>query len=190
MNGCTTTFAAGVFCLAANNAKPLCIPTNSLNWFQKAQLTAAQFYASRTGLTFGFGAGGDAGGGIGPKGSSWNFGLGGSSSTLIVADASGNSGFLNSISGGFSGTKMSSAGSQWGYGAAAGPTFLVSPFSINKIAGPSGAVSAGGGSGVLGGGFSLSTSGALTLTAGWGAGAEAGVSPQGGTSQFIPFCHK
>jgi len=166
----------------------VCIDPKSLNFLQKAQLFAAQAYAKLTGWTFGFGAGLDAGAGAGPKGTSWNFGLGGSASTLIVADASGNSGFLNSASGGFAAVKMSSAGSWWGAGAAAGPSVLVSPFSINTIAGPSVSVSGGGGSGVLGGGGSINTSGALTLTAGWGAGAEAGVSPQFGTSQFIPFC--
>ena len=84
--------------IPANNGKPTCFPTSSLNWSQKAQLTAAQFYAGLTGWTFGFGAGLDAGAGIGPKGSSWNFGAGGSASTLIVADGAGNSGFLNSAS--------------------------------------------------------------------------------------------
>ena len=138
--------------------------------------------------TFGFGAGLDAGAGVGPKGTSWNFGLGGSASTLIVADASGNSGFLNSASGGFAAAKMSSAGSWWGAAAAAGPSVLVSPFSINTIAGPSFSASGGGGSGVLGGGGSITTSGALTITAGWGAGAEGGFSAQFGPSQFIPFC--
>jgi hypothetical protein len=106
---------------------------------------------------------------------------------MIVADASGNSGFLNSASGGFSAVKMSSAGSWWGAGAAAGPSFLVSPNPISKIAGPSGSFSGGGGA-VLGAGFSITTSGAATFTFGVGAGAEAGVSPQFGTSQFIPFC--
>jgi hypothetical protein len=170
--------------------KPPCFPTSSLNWSQKAELMAAQTYAGLTGWTFGFGAAFDAGAGIGPKGSSWNVGLGGSASTLIVADASGNSGFLNSASRGISGVKMSSPGSWWGAGAAAGPSVLVSPFSINTIAGSSVSLSAGGGSGVVGGGGSISTSGALTVTAGWGVGAEAGISPQLGTSQFIPFCHQ
>ena len=172
----------------ANNAKPTCFPTSSLNWSQKAQLTAAQFYAGLTGWTFGFGAGLDAGAGIGPKGSSWNFGAGGSASTLIVADGAGNSGFLNSASGGFSAVKMSGAGSWWGAGAAAGPSVLVSPNPISTIAGPSGSFSAGGGA-VLGAGISVTTSGAATVTFDVGAGAEAGVSPQFGTSQFIPFCH-
>jgi RHS repeat-associated protein len=166
----------------------LCISTESLNWLQQAQLTAAQTYAYLTGWTFGFGAGLDAGAGVGSKRSSWNFGLGGSASTLIVADASGNSGFLNTVSGGFSAVKTSSAGSWWGAGAAAGPSVLVSPFSINRIAGPSGSISAGGGA-VLGAGATITTSGAATFTFGVGAGAEAGVSPQFGTSQFIPFCH-
>ncbi|HUL32553.1 MAG TPA: RHS repeat-associated core domain-containing protein [Candidatus Eisenbacteria bacterium] len=171
----------------ANNGKPPCISTSSLNWSQRAQLTAAQFYANLTGWTFGFGAGLDAGAGVGPKRSKWNFGGGGSGSTLIVADASGNAGFLNSVSGGFSAVKMSGTG-RWGAGAAAGPSFLVSPNPISTIAGPSGSISAGGGL-VLGAGASITTSGAATFTFGVGAGAEAGISPQGGTSQFIPFCH-
>jgi len=196
-SGCVTTIDPNAFNLlglggnssgGANNAKPSCFPTSSLNWSQKAQLLAAQFYASLTGWTFGFGAGLDAGAGIGPKGSSWNFGVGGSASTLIVADASGNSGFLNSASGGFSAIKMSSAGSWWGAGAAAGPSVLVSPNAISRIAGPSGSFSAGGGA-VLGAGISVTTSGAATVTFGVGAGAEGGVSPQFGKSQFIPFCH-
>ena len=173
---------------AANNGKPTCFPRSSLNWSQKAQLVAAQFYANLTGWTFGFGAGADAGAGIGPKGSSWNFGAGGSASTMIVADGAGNSGFFNSASGGFSAVKMSGAGSWWGAGAAAGPSFLVSPYPISKIAGPSGSVSGGGGA-VLGAGASITTSGAATFTFGVGAGAEAGFSPQFGTSQFIPVCH-
>jgi len=170
------------------NPAKVCIDPKSLNFLQKAQVFAAQTYAKLTGLTFGFGAGLDAGAGAGPKGTSWNFGLGGSASTLIVADASGNSGFLNSASGGFAAAKMSSAGSWWGAGAAAGPSVLVSPFSINTIAGPSFSASGGGGSGVLGGGGSITTSGAFTITAGWGAGAEGGFSAQFGPSQFIPFC--
>lgn len=169
------------------NAEPPCIPIKSLNWLQRAQLTAARAYASLTGWTFGFGTGFDAGAGVGPRGSSWNFGVGGSGSTLIVADASGNSGILNSVSAGFAGVKTSSAGSWWGAGAAAGPSVLVSPFPISKIAGPSGSVSAGGGA-VLGAGASVTTSGAATFTFGVGAGAEAGASPQFGTSKFIPFC--
>jgi RHS repeat-associated protein len=173
---------------APNNGTATCFPTKSLNWSQKAQLTAAQFYAGLTGWTFGFGVGGDAGAGVGSPNSSWNFGAGGSASTLIVADGSGNSGFLNSVSGGFSAVKMSGAGSWWGAGAAAGPSFLVSPNPISTIAGPSGSVSAGGGA-VLGAGISVTTSGAATFTFGVGAGAEAGVSPQFGTSQFSPFCH-
>ncbi len=172
-----------------SNAQPPCISTNSLNLVQRAELAAAQTYARQFRLTFGFGAGADAGAGIGPKSSSWNFGFGGSASTLVVADASGNSGFLNSVSGGFAGVKMTSAGSSSGAGAAAGPSVLVSPFSINKIAGRSGSISLGGGTGVLGGGASVTTSGAATFTFGWGAGAEFSVSPQLGTSQFIPFCH-
>jgi hypothetical protein len=174
---------------AANGANNnMCIPKSSLNWLQKAQLLAAQTYADLLGLTVGFGVGVDGGAGIGSPTSSWNLGVGGSASTMIVADGSGNSGFLNSASGGFSVVKMSSPGSWWGAGIAAGPSLLVSPFSISKITGRSGSVSAGGGVGVLGGGFSLTTSGALTLTAGAGAGAEAGASPQVGTSQFIPVC--
>jgi RHS repeat-associated protein len=167
-----------------------CASVGSLNWLQRAELAAAQYYANLTGGTVGFGAGADAGAGIGSTGSKWNFGVGGSASTLIVADASGNSGFLNSISGGFSAVKMKSPGSWWGAGAAAGPSLLVSPFPISQIAGPSGSISAGGGTGVLGGGLTVTTSGAATLTVGWGAGAEAGISPQGGTSEFTPFCHE
>lgn len=173
----------------ANNAKTPCIPTSSLNWSQKAQLKAAQFYAGSTGLTFGFGAGADAGAGIGPKGSSLNFGLGGSASTLIVADGTGSSGFLNSASGGFAVVKTSGPGSWWGAGAAAGPSLLVSPNPISTIAGPSGSASAGGGA-VLGAGVSVTTSGAVTVTFGVAAGAMAGFSSQFGTSQFIPFCKK
>jgi len=172
----------------AGNAD-VCIDPSSLNLFQKAQLFAAQTYAKLTGWTFGFGAGADAGAGLGPKSSSWNVGVGGSASTLIVADGSGNAGFLNSISAGFSGVKMKAAGSIWGAGFAAGPSVLVSPFSINTIKGPSGSLSGGGGA-VLGAGGSISTSGAATLSFGVGAGAVASASPQGGTSKFIPFCHK
>jgi hypothetical protein len=69
-----------------------------------------------------------------------------------------------------------------------GPSVLVSPNPITTIAGPSGSLSAGGGA-VLGGGISVTTSGAVTITFGVGAGAELGTSPQFGTSQFIPFCH-
>jgi RHS repeat-associated protein len=166
-----------------------CIPTDQLNWLQKAQLKAARTYSRITGGTVGFGVGVDAGAGIGPRGSKWNVGGGGSASTLIVADASGNAGFLNSASGGLAGVKTSSSGSWWGAGAAAGPTVLLSPFPINKIAGPSWSVSGGGGA-VLGAGGSATSSGAVTLTFGVGAGSEAGVSPQYGTSQFVPFCHE
>jgi hypothetical protein len=122
---------------AANNGKPPCISTSSLNWSQKAQLTAAQFYANLTGWTFGFGAGLDAGAGVGPKGSKWNFGVGGSGSTLIVADASGNAGFLNSVSGGFSAVKMGSTG-RWGAGAAAITfgVFTPVPLAISLLLGP------------------------------------------------------
>ena len=82
---------------------------------------------------------------------------------------------------------MTSAGTWWGWGAAAGPAVLLSPNSIAKIAGPSGAFSMGGGA-VLGAGVSVSTSLAATVTFGVGAGAEAGFSPQWGTSSFIPAC--
>lgn len=68
-----------------------------------------------------------------------------------------------------------------------GPTFLVSPNPISTVAGPSASLSAGGGA-VLGAGVSVTTSGAATFSFGVGFGAEAGISPQFGTSQFIPFC--
>jgi len=58
---------------------------------------------------------------------------------------------------------------------------------IDKAAGPSGPFSLGGGA-VLGAGANITTSGAATVTFGLGVGAEAGVSPQFGTSQFVPFC--
>jgi RHS repeat-associated protein len=51
---------------AANN-NPTCLSTKSLNWSQKAQLTAAQFYSGLFGGTVGFGVGGDAGAGAGPS---------------------------------------------------------------------------------------------------------------------------
>jgi RHS repeat-associated protein len=187
-NGGIANYAQNFTATVTATGPPTCFPTSSLNWSQKAQLTAARFYAGLTGLTFGFGAGLDAGAGIGSKGSSWNFGAGGSASTLIVADGSGNSGFLNSASGGFAAVKMTGAGSWWGAGAAAGPSVLVSPNPIGKIAGPSGSFSAGGGA-VLGAGISVTTSVAATVTFGVGAGTELGFSPQFGTSQFIPFCH-
>ncbi len=165
------------------------IDSRSLNFLQRAQLYAAQTYANLTGWTIGFGVGADAGAGAGPKGTSWNIGLGGSASTMIVADGSGNAGFLNSVSGGVAGIKMQSAGSWFGAGFAAGPLVLLSPRSINAIKGQSGSISGGGGA-VLGAGASISTSGAVTVTFGLGACAEAGISPQFGPSQFIPFCHK
>ena len=172
----------------ANLVTQPCMSTNSLNWLQKAQLAAAQFYASLTGLTVGFGAGIDAGFGAGPKASPGFGGVGGSASTLIVADATGSAGILNSYSGGAAFGKMSSGGSYFGAGIAAGPTALISPFPISQITGRSGVFSGGGGVGGLGIGGSISTSGVLTITAGTGAGAEGGGSLQGGPSSFFPFC--
>jgi len=167
---------------------PPCIPSSSLNWLQSAQLNAAQFYANVLGGTVGFGVGLDAGGGIGPKSSAWNLGVGGSASTFIVADSTQSRGILNSYSLGPAGVKMASGGSYYGGGAAAGPSLLYSPFPISQIKGKSGLVSAGGGIGVLGGGGSLSSSGVLTLTVGVGVGAEGAISPQGAKSSFTPIC--
>jgi RHS repeat-associated protein len=176
---------------AATTNAPSCIPLSSLNWSQKAQLSAAQFYANWLGGTWGFGVGGDGGVGVGPKGSPWNVGVGGSAATMIVADSSGNSGILNSASIGVAGIKHTkgAGGSWWGYGLTAGPSVLVSPNPITKLEGVSGSISGGGGA-ILGGGGSLTTNGALTVTVGIGLGAEGGFSPQFGKSWFTAFCKK
>ncbi|MBZ5532896.1 MAG: RHS repeat-associated core domain-containing protein [Acidobacteriia bacterium] len=168
------------------NKQIVCVDKNVLSWIEKAQLDAAETYAKLTGWTFGFGAGLDAAGGIGPG--KLNFGVGGSASTVIVADQTGNSGILNSWSIGGAGFKGSS-GSRWGAGGALGLTVLTSPNPIDDISGPSFSISAAGGA-VLGAGGTITSSGAITGTFGLGAGAEVGIGGQIGPSIFIPFCKK
>jgi hypothetical protein len=155
-----------------------------LNFIQKAQLAAAAAYSKLTGWTVGFGAGIDGAIGVG-KGL-LKVGGGGSASTLMVVDNSGNSGFLNSWAGGFSFFK--GKGGVLGGGIAGGVAVMVSPRPIAALQGGSVALSAAGGD-VLGGGVDITTNRAVTVTLGVGAGAEVGIDLQYGKSYFTPICH-
>jgi hypothetical protein len=148
------------------------------------QLRAAEFYSQKTGKTFGFGAALDGAVGFGPG--KINIGVGGSGSTMIVADRLGNSGILNSFSAGPAGFKGSGS-KLFGGGFATGIALLYSPNTIDALKGGSYSFQAAGGA-LLGGGVSVTTSKAYTFTFGIGFGAEVGGAAQFGPSVFIPFC--
>ena len=141
--------------------KAPCLPQSALTPLERAELTAARFWASQTGKTVGFGMG--ASGGFGVGGELGGFGAGGGISESISADAYGNAARI---------TSYTFNALNYGAGVLAGLQVSYSPVPLNS--GPSAAMQFSGsyGSG-LGAGFTVDpVRGAGTATFGVGYGAR------------------
>jgi RHS repeat-associated protein len=160
-----------------------CIARNKFSSFDSAMLTAAEVYASATGLPTGFGVGGSATGTLMP-GMPVDFGgyMGGGVSSMLVADGSGNSYLINTV-------QFNTWNFQTGPVAAQGG-LQVSMGGAKPQPGWSGSFSGGASAGLgLGAGFDVTITGAVTINLGVGIGAKVSAGTSNiNVSYSAPIC--